>query len=55
MKKKIEDLLIATRNQGKFNELKKLLDPYVENIISLGSLNDFDEIEEDQKRITETP
>ena len=49
MKKKIEDLLIATRNQGKFNELKKLLDPYVKNIISLESLNDFDEIEEDQK------
>lgn len=49
MKKKIENLLIATRNQGKFNELKKLLDPYVKNIISLGSLNDFDEIEEDQK------
>lgn len=47
MKKK-NRILIATHNEGKLEEFKTYLSPFFENIISLKTLNDFDEVIEDQ-------
>ena len=43
----MKKILLATQNQGKINELKAFLKPFVEQIISLKDLNDTDEVIED--------
>lgn len=44
---KYKRVLIATHNDGKLDEFKTYLSPYFEDIISLKTLNDDDEVIED--------
>lgn len=46
---KYKRVLIATHNDGKLEEFKTYLSPYFEDIISLKTLDDSDEVVEDAK------